>query len=145
LKGTTSNTDAIGAKVRLLARIGGKTFWQMREIAGLWEDRRAHFGLGDAARAEVVRIEWPSGIVQELRDVPADQILTVIEPVRLEVTGPGRLQFRTWRGHVLTVEASSDLTMWSPVATVTNLTGTAEFADPDAALSQQRFYRVAQP
>ncbi len=54
LKGTASNTDAIGAKVRLQARIGGKTFWPMREIASLWEDRRAHFGLGDAAVADVI-------------------------------------------------------------------------------------------
>jgi hypothetical protein len=145
LKGTTSNTDAIGAKVRLQARIGGKSFWQMREIAGLWEDRRAHFGLGDAARAEVVRIEWPSGTVQELRDVPANQILTVIEPVRLQTTGLGQFHFRAWLGQVFTVKASADLTVWNSIATVTNLTGTVQFTDPEAALSARRFYRVIQP
>jgi enediyne biosynthesis protein E4 len=145
LKGTKSNTDAVGVKVRVQARIGGKTFWQRREITDLLEDRRPHFGLGDATVADVVRIEWPSGTVQELRDVSANRILTVIEPVRLEATGPGRFHFRTWRGHVLTVETSSDLTTWNSIATVTNLSGAVEFTDPSTAVSPQRFYRVLQP
>ena len=46
-------------------------------------DPRPNFGLGDATVAEVVRIEWPSGIVQELTDVAGNQILTVVEPVQL--------------------------------------------------------------
>jgi enediyne biosynthesis protein E4 len=145
LKGTTSNTDSIGAKVRLQARIGGKTFWQMREIAGLWEDRRAHFGLGDATLAEVVRIEWPSGTVQELRDVSANRILTVTEPVRLLASGRGQFRFAGWLGQPFTVEASTDLTAWKALVTVTNFTGTVEFADPERTLSAQRFYRVIQP
>ena len=36
-------------------------------------DPRAHFGLGDAAKADLVRVEWPSGKVDEFRDVPADR------------------------------------------------------------------------
>ncbi len=127
------------------ARIGGKTFWQMREIAGLWEDRRAHFGLGDASGADVIRIEWPSGLVQELRDVPVNQILTVIEPFRLQTTGPGQLRFRGYLGQVFNIEASADLAAWKAVTTVTNLTGTVEFADPEAAASTRHFYRVIQP
>ncbi|MCZ7638687.1 MAG: ASPIC/UnbV domain-containing protein [Verrucomicrobia bacterium] len=43
-------------------------------------DMRPNFGLGDATKAGVVRIEWPSGAVQELTDVAANQILTVTEP-----------------------------------------------------------------
>jgi hypothetical protein len=35
------------------------------------------------------------------------------------------------------------LTTWNVIAAVTHLTGTAEFADPDAALSAKQFYRVA--
>ena len=31
---------------------------------------------------------------------------------------------------------------WSPVTTVTNLTGTLEFTDPDAVNSVRRFYRT---
>ena len=40
------------------------------------------------------------------------------------------------------VQASIDLKQWSPVTTVTNLTGTLEFTDPDTASFLQRFYRA---
>jgi hypothetical protein len=148
--GTTSNRSAIGAKVPVEARVAGRDLWQLREISGgsgvgSQNTLIAHFGLGDAVMGDRVGIEWPSGLVQELRDVPANQILTVIEPVHLQTTGPGQFHFRGWLGQVFTVEASADLTTWNMVTTVTNLTGTVEFADPEAALSAQRFYRVVQP
>ncbi len=38
-----------------------------------------HFGLGQNAAADLVEIRWPSGTVQQLRDVAADQVLTVKE------------------------------------------------------------------
>jgi enediyne biosynthesis protein E4 len=81
-----SNRDGIGAAVRMKARIGGQTYWQMRPIAsqssGL--SLMAHFGLADAVMAETVRLEWPSGMVQELGNVAANRILTVAESPRLE-------------------------------------------------------------
>jgi hypothetical protein len=40
---------------------------------------------------------------------------------------------------------SADLTAQNGIATVTNLTGTVEFTDPDVALAARRFYRVLQP
>lgn len=84
LVGTLSNRSAIGAKVRVKATIRGKTFWQLREISGgsgccSQNDLRTHFGLGDATNADLVRIEWPSGIVQELSNVAAKQFVTVTE------------------------------------------------------------------
>jgi hypothetical protein len=45
-------------------------------------DKRAHFGLGADAAAKVVVIHWPSGIVQRLEGVKADQILKVDEPAK---------------------------------------------------------------
>ena len=39
-----------------------------------------HFGLGPDAKAESVEIHWPSGIVQTLNNVQADQVLKVTEP-----------------------------------------------------------------
>lgn len=84
LAGTHSHRSAIGTKVRVRASMGGRSLWQMRELGGslFAEDgRRVHFGLGDATRAEKVRIEWPSGNVQALTEVTADQILTVTEPL----------------------------------------------------------------
>ena len=52
-----------------------------------------NFGLGDATVANIVRIEWPSGTVQELTNVPANQILRVIEPPRLRVDQGGKLSW----------------------------------------------------
>ena len=43
-------------------------------------DKRAHFGLGKDGLAAKVEIHWPSGIVQTLTNVKADQIVTVDEP-----------------------------------------------------------------
>jgi hypothetical protein len=137
--------------VRVEATIGGETFRQLREIntgdgiSGNALD--AHFGLGDATRAETLQIRWPSGIVQELRNVSANQILTVTEPTRLELTVSRsselvELSVKSWEGFVYQIEASSDFKVWTPLGTLTNSSGTLQFADPlptDVAL---RFYRV---
>ena len=85
LFGTASNRPAIGAKVRVLARIGGRLLWQLREVSGggnygSQNDLRASFGLGDAGRVDTLHIEWPSGARQEFRNVGANQFLTIIEP-----------------------------------------------------------------
>jgi hypothetical protein len=41
-----------------------------------------HFGLGSQPVVPVLTIQWPSGIVQKLRDVKANQQLIVREPAR---------------------------------------------------------------
>lgn len=89
LVGTVSNRSGIGAKVRVKATIGGKTIWQLRQVSAVsgfhcQDDLRPKFGLGDASVAETVRIEWPSGTVQEVENVAPNQILNVIEPPKLE-------------------------------------------------------------
>ncbi len=80
--GTISNRSAIGAKVWVRARIQGSDITQLREIKSdgtMSAELRAHFGLGDATVVDTLRIEWPSGVVQEFHDVPVDQILTIEE------------------------------------------------------------------
>ncbi|HOY60000.1 MAG TPA: FG-GAP-like repeat-containing protein [Verrucomicrobiota bacterium] len=91
----TSNRDGIGANVRVKATAGGKTLWQLRAIAAssFRNELVAHFGLGDAVTVETLRIEWPSGIVQEFQNLPAKQILQVRESVLVptanaELVGP---------------------------------------------------------
>jgi len=84
-KGPFSNRDGIGVKIRTRAIIGGKEVSQLRQITGgdgnaNAQTPDAHFGLGDATNIATLRVEWPSGIVQEFRDVQADQILAVTEP-----------------------------------------------------------------
>lgn len=81
LEGTRSSRDAIGAIVRVSA--GGTT--QMRVQDGGVHHRvqnhaRIHFGMARNLRAQVVTVHWPSGTVQELRDVKADQVLRIKEP-----------------------------------------------------------------
>jgi enediyne biosynthesis protein E4 len=82
LVGHRSNRDGIGAEVKLVTAKGPQ--WATASTASSYlssSDKRLHFGLGSEARAQLVEIRWPSGIVQTLRDVPGDQILQVDEPV----------------------------------------------------------------
>jgi len=146
LIGTVSNRSSIGAKVRLLATIGGKTFWQLREIPGgcstTKPDPRALFGLGDATTVERVRIEWPSGIVQELSNLPANKFLTVTEPPRLRPLASNGFQIQCWLNQSFDVEASTDLATWTYLTTLTNETGTLEFHDQNNHDHFCRYYRV---
>jgi hypothetical protein len=153
LVGTASNRSAIGAKVRLKATVHGRTFWQMREISGgsgflCQNDMRANFGLGDATNADLVRIEWPSGTVQEFQNVAVKQFLTVTEPPGLSSAaisnGIVQLVLKGGRGFQYDLQASSNLVNWATVATlsVTNISGTASFADPAATNFTRRFYRA---
>lgn len=42
--------------------------------------KRAHFGLGADLAATLIEIRWPIGVVQELANVQADQMLKTDEP-----------------------------------------------------------------
>ncbi len=149
LVGTGSNRSAIGAKVRVLANISGKATWQMREVGGAnrhQNDLRPHFGLGTTTRATTVRIEWPSGTVQELTNVAADQFLTVWEPpfLRAAVQPDGAcvLNIRAEPNRAWQIQASSDLVTWETLTTVTPTALTYEYTDPVVAGMSCRFYRV---
>jgi len=84
LTGTSSNRDAIGSKIRLLTD-SGQQQTRFVSTAGSYisaSDKRAHFGLGSSKKIRLIEITWPSGIVQRLESVSADQILQVKEPSR---------------------------------------------------------------
>jgi hypothetical protein len=102
----------------------------------------AHFGLGDATNVDVLRIEWSSGSVQELYNVPAKQYMTVTQPARLSMPSLGELHIQCWKEMAYRVEGSSDLAAWTPLATVTNLTGKLQWTDLDAPGRNARFYRA---
>lgn len=81
LIGHKSNRDAIGAEVKLVTA-NAQQFATV-STAGSYlssSDKRVHFGLGSEAAAQSIEIRWPSGITQTLKNVHADQILTVDEP-----------------------------------------------------------------
>jgi len=84
LEGTTSNKAAIGAKVRIKTTILGKTFWQMREISAQnsfnsQNDLRAHFGLGDAANIDSIKVEWPSGQIDVVGNTSVNAFYEFVE------------------------------------------------------------------
>ncbi|MBI3848752.1 MAG: VCBS repeat-containing protein [Verrucomicrobia bacterium] len=162
LVGTASNRSAIGAKVRVQASIRGKMMWQIREInsghgaggASLF----AHFGLGDATNIDLVRIEWPSGIVQTITNVAPKQSLTVVEhqqpgvvstpslsSVSLATNGAVNLSVTGDTNLLYLFEASTNLVNWTKVGVRSNATGIVGFTDIKATNYVNRFYRVSVP
>ena len=81
LIGTTSNKDGVGASIKVTA--GGKVQVAQRKCSGGYlsqNDPRVHFGLGKNENIDLVEIKWPSGKLQRLENVKADQILAIEEP-----------------------------------------------------------------
>src|SRR6202007_1617286 len=82
LVGRKSNRDAIGTEVKLVTAKGPQ--FATVSTSGSYlssSDKRVHFGLGSESAAQSIEIHWPSGITQTLKNVHADQIFTVDEPV----------------------------------------------------------------
>jgi len=83
LEGTASNRDGVGARVRVTA--GGVTQTRIQD-GGVHErgqnHSRLHFGLAKNTRVERISVQWPSGTVQELTGVGADQIMRIKEPAK---------------------------------------------------------------
>ena len=82
LEGRKSNRDGIGAEVKIVSASGTAQYATVT-TAGSYlsaSDRRVHFGLGTDASVKSIEIRWPSGIVQRLENVNANQILNASEP-----------------------------------------------------------------
>lgn len=80
LAGTKSNRLAIGARVKIVA--GGMT--QTAEVRSgesylSQNDLRVHFGLAAATKIDSVEIWWPSGAIDTLKDLAADEFYSVLE------------------------------------------------------------------
>jgi hypothetical protein len=104
-QGTVTNTSAIGAMVRVKAKIAGKAVWQMQQILGQtgWFGQNSldvEFGLGNASVIDSLVIEWTSGSVQVLTNVAVNQSTEIIEVVRY---------------HDLQVEQAKDQTYSLPI------------------------------
>jgi hypothetical protein len=81
LIGHTSNRDGIGSRVKVTA--GGKVQTaQKKSTTGYLSqnDPRMHFGLAKNETVDKIEIKWPSGKLQVLENIKANQILTVQEP-----------------------------------------------------------------
>ena len=113
LKGTTSNKDAIGAKVKLYGPWGV----MVREVHagesyGLVNSFVCHFGLGSHTAITSMTIQWPSGLVENFTGLDIDESITVIEGVCISP--------------VATIQASGDLVVCTGGAPLT-LTANAGF------------------
>ncbi len=80
LRGTKSNTKGIGS--RLEATVAGRRI--VRELYPVngfvaQSPAYAHFGLGDETKVDDLTVRWPSGLVEHIKDVKADQHLVLTE------------------------------------------------------------------
>jgi hypothetical protein len=81
LIGTRSNRDAVGASVTVTAgarhrrkqRLGGGSYCSA-------SDPRLLFGLGADAMVAEIQVNWPSGQISTLKNVRANQYVTIKEP-----------------------------------------------------------------
>jgi hypothetical protein len=89
LVGTKSNRAAIGARVTI--HTGATT--QFDEVRGgtsylSQNDLRLHFGLGSASKIDSVEVRWPTGKVENIKDVAADKIHTIVEGRGIQDSAP---------------------------------------------------------
>ncbi|MFN7691397.1 MAG: FG-GAP-like repeat-containing protein, partial [Bacteroidota bacterium] len=125
LEGTVSNNDAIGANVVIYGPWG----IQRREVRsgesyGTCNSSMLHFGLGIHQTVDSATIVWPSGIVQHLTNLSADQFVTVVENGCV-ITGNtinGPQAICNGQSTTLTATAGFSSYLWSDGSTGTSLT-----------------------
>ena len=81
LVGSVSNRDGIGARVT----VETPKATLIREVAAgssqIGQNMlTVHFGIGQAQKADTVKVEWPSGSVQVFENVQANRRVTITEP-----------------------------------------------------------------
>ncbi len=84
--GTKSNRSGIGARLVCVTQVPGESkphrqIDEVRSGGGYFSqnDLRVHFGLGKAERVDLLEIHWPSGQLDTLKDVKANQVVFVKE------------------------------------------------------------------
>jgi hypothetical protein len=87
LIGTKSNRAAVGARVTAYT----SSMTQIDEVRGggsynSTNDTRLHFGLGRDAVMSKVKVQWPSGLEQEFRNVAGDAIYEIVEGQAMKKT-----------------------------------------------------------
>jgi len=81
--GTISNRDGIGSRVLITT----ENLVQVREQTGgmhfrAQDHQRIHVGLGQHQIIDNIVVFWPSGIVQGIKNISANQIMNILEPER---------------------------------------------------------------
>ena len=82
LEGTASNRDSYGTRVYV--KTGNLT--QLREVhTSPVETQPLHFGLGKETLIDEIEVYWPSGKIQKLNNIDANQTITIAERQSLYV------------------------------------------------------------
>jgi hypothetical protein len=79
LIGKTGNREAIGSRVTLITP-DGQQIQDIGNSDGAFYSQghyRLYFGLGEHDKVDIVRIRWPDGEIQELRNVTSDALLVI--------------------------------------------------------------------
>ena len=80
LQGSTSNAEGIGAVVYVDAGGTRQVRFQDGGMHRFSQNHsRLHFGLAGHTMVDLIEIRWPSGLVEQLADIPADQIVRIRE------------------------------------------------------------------
>ncbi len=80
LAGARSNRSAIGATVTIHIADKTQTAAVLSQSSFLsMNDRRLHFGLGEATRVDKITVQWPSGGVEEFPGAPAGTLALLVE------------------------------------------------------------------
>ena len=123
LRGTKSNRDAIGAAVTIKTSAGRQTRMLQAGSGFLSQHSKdVFFGLGDAKGTVNASIRWPSGLVQELRDLPLNHWISVeegYEPSSMEPfkkNAPGRAVVATAHAAVAeSLPTQSEIWLLAPI------------------------------
>lgn len=86
--GTKSNRDGLGARIKCITDDGTQTE-EVRSGGSFYSnnDMRVHFGLGKSAKIKTLEVKWlGTGTTDTLRDVAANQFITIKEGVGLIAT-----------------------------------------------------------
>jgi enediyne biosynthesis protein E4 len=87
--GVKSNRSAIGARLKCVTEDGGQID-EVRSGGSYYSqnDLRVHFGLGKRDKVKTLEIRWPSGQVETLTDLAANQFITIKEGAGLIRNAP---------------------------------------------------------
>ena len=85
--GVKSNRNGIGVRIKCITEDGSQID-EVRSGGSYYSqnDLRVHFGLGKNKMVKTVELQWPSGQVDTLKNITANQIITVKEKIGIMKT-----------------------------------------------------------
>jgi hypothetical protein len=87
LTGKKFNRNMLGARVEIVTPKRGALWRRVRTDGGYLsaQDPRVLVGLGSSDRVDLVRVHWPSGIIEEWRNPPVDRYVNLREGASPEI------------------------------------------------------------